>query len=238
MKHRKPSALTMVVIVTLLVCTLLMAKSSEDKLAATFRAPIFDGWFERFTDGNQIVFNLAVGLIASFVTYLLTTKLPELQKRRRLRLHLVNCYEDVKRGCLRVIVGTLEERFDGQIVEQLLDKTECRRFFNVSVSESQTRWHQFMNNLDDSHLQELHFEMEKLVAEVNFVLLSVDVDDTELFVFLNRLKYVCRWRMFRLSKEYDDVKSLSGFLWEILSGWDFIDGYKNQNKIEVIISSI
>jgi hypothetical protein len=233
-----PNKSTVGVALTLLVCLFLMLKSSEDKLTSTLRSPGYGDWFQRFTDGNQIIFNLAVGMIASLLTYIATVIIPQNRKRARLRRQLLMCYVDFKRECLHTILSTLTEKFDSAIVEQLIDKEECRRFFGVNVSEGQSRWHQFLNGISELQMNRFHFELEKLTTEIDFTMLTIDVENEELFEFLKRLKHVCRYRTTQLTKDYDDVKALSKFLWEILGGWNFIDGYKQAEKIETMIASI
>lgn len=237
-KHVWPSKSTVSVALTLLACLFLMLKSSEDKLITTLRSPGFGDWFQRFTDGNQIVFNLAVGVIASLLTYIATVIIPQTRKRARLRRQLLMRYVDFKRECLHTILSTLPEEFDSAIVEQLMYKEECRRFFGVKVSEGQSRWHQFMNGISELQMHRFQFELEKLTMEIDFTMLTIDVENEELFEFLKRLQHVSRYRATQLTKDYEDVKALSKFLWEILGGWNFIDGYKNAEKIETMIASI
>lgn len=226
------------VIAALVGSLLLMVKSSEDKFTSSFRAPWLRGAFDRFEDGNQVLFNVAVGLIVSILTYVSTVRIPELEKRARLKRNLVERYRDFKIQCIQTILRRLDESFDSSVAEQLLDKEECDRFFSVPVSESQSRWHQFLNKCTDTDLQDILFEIEVLASETEFTMLLLDIENREAFDLLKRMTFACRHQIGKSAHDYDDMKQLSRFLGELLTGWNIISGARERDKIEQTIESM
>ena len=60
-----------------LVSTVLMVKSSSDRLPASLRGTVVEPALSQFSTGNQIVFDIAVGVIVSLFIYVLVVRLPE-----------------------------------------------------------------------------------------------------------------------------------------------------------------
>jgi hypothetical protein len=61
--------------------------------------------------------------------------------------------------------------------------------------------------------------------------------DRDTFSFFKRLSQAV-YKLKDSKPEYDDVKHLSGFLWEVFAGWSFIEGYRESDIVETMIEKI
>jgi len=69
------------------------------------------------------------------------------------------------------------------------------------------------------------------------VLNTTDIADDEPFEFFKRLSaaiYVQK----EVTPDYDPVKQLSGFLWNLLAGWDWVSGYRERDIVQEMIEAI
>jgi hypothetical protein len=121
----------------------------------------------------------------------------------------------------------------------LLDQGEFRRYFGIHVTDDQTRWHAVLNSLNQNAylLRDILHELEVLREELLYVLSSIDVHDEEVFGFLKRLSHAI-FRLRDVEPEYDDIKYIGGFLYEIFAGWSFIEGYRKEDIVLSMIERI
>jgi len=193
--------------------------------------------FSPFSNGNEIVFNLSVGVIAGLFVYVLVVWLPEHFKRSRVRRSLALQYDSFKEECISIFFSALQESYDLDLAQQLKDRVFFKQHFKEWVSPDQERWHAVLNGLDESLVKKLVVELEILMAEVHYALTVIDIDNQDAFAFLKRLSQIL-YRYRNWSAEYNDVKQLSGFMWSVHTGWSVIDGYTNKDIIAEMIEAI
>lgn len=131
----------------------------------------------------------------------------------------------------------VEGSYNFDLVDALLDQESFRAHFNEKVSDSQTKWHVFLNELDEYHLQELLTAMEVFRDEISFVLNNTDFASDEPFEFFKRLSGAI-YSMKNTTLEYDATKRLSGFLWNLFAGFDFVTGYRKEDIVKQMIRTI
>jgi len=146
-------------------------------------------------------------------------------------------YQSFKKDTISILLSACQSSYTGDLPIDLTNQSEFRMFFKESVSDSQNRWHVVLNNLNDRLLQELLVEFEILLNEVTYVLNNVTFEDPNVFSFFKRLSQAV-YKMKNTTLDYDDVKHLSGFLWELFAGWSFIDGYREDDIVAVMIKEI
>ena len=147
-------------------------------------------------------------------------------------------YRQFKRDCISTIVGVVDGTHSTTTVEGLLDQKNFREYFQQQVSDSQNKWHVFLNELREHNLSDLLVAMEIFRGEVLFVLNNTDVADEETLAFLKRLSAAIFSLQQQTTLDYDPTKRLGGFLWEILAGWNFVKGYEEKDIVEQMIRSI
>jgi hypothetical protein len=215
----------------------LMLKSSADPLPFSLRGAAQNGLFSPFPSGNQIIFDLSVGVIVSLFIYVLVVWLPEHLKRIRVRRSLALVYDSFKEECISIFFSALQESYDFELLHRLKDRAFFREYFKEKVTPDQERWHAVLNGLDENLVQRLVVELEILMTEVHYALTVIDVDNQDAFAFLKRLSQIL-YRYRNWSAEYNDVKQLSGFMWSVHTGWSVIDGYTNKDIIAEMIAAI
>jgi hypothetical protein len=186
---------------------------------------------------NKIAYDLAVGAIVTLVFYWLVVRLPERQKRARLRKSLAAQYRIFKEDCISTMLGTVRVSYSIDFLEGLLDRKEFKRYFNEKVGNGQDRWDQFFNELDDYGVRDLIKQMAMLRDEIAFVLNNVDIPGEAPFAFLKRFDRAIYLRIDSTSK-YEDKEVLLKFLWEVFAGWSFATGYQERDIIQDMIDAI
>lgn len=185
----------------------------------------------------KILYDLSIGGLTSLMFYFLLVKIPEWTRRERLKRSLKQHYRAFKHDMISTIVGVADGSYSVDTVERLMDQTAFRAYFKEQVTPDQNRWHQFMNKLDDYHMRRLLTHMEIFREEVLYILNATDISSDEPFEFLKRLSAIIREQN-HVDQEYDTVKSFAGFLWILLTGWDWSSGYRQDDIIEKMISAI
>ncbi|MCD2453607.1 hypothetical protein GO003_024830 [Methylicorpusculum oleiharenae] len=182
-----------------------------------------------------LVNTLSVGFVISAIFFFIVVYLPESQKRSRIYRSMKRQYEDFKKSCIGTFL-ILSSSQEYQHREMLLDQDEFKRYFKNSNVENEKRWDAVANGIQNNeyYLGEILYELRVLNDEIKFVRSAIDIHDEDVFQFLNNLSHIIH-RMESTKPEYDDVKSFCRFLWEIFTGWSFIDGYR---KTDIIVDMI
>lgn len=186
---------------------------------------------------NKIAYDLAVGAIVTLVFYWLVVRLPERQKRMRLRKSLAAQYRIFKEDCIATMLGTVGASYSIDFLKTLLDRKEFKAYFSEKVSSSQDRWDRFFNELDDYGVRDLIKQMAMLRDEIAFVLNNVDIPGEAPFAFLKRFDRAIYLKIDSTSK-YEDKEVLLKFLWEVFAGWSFATGYQERDIIQDMIDAI
>jgi hypothetical protein len=186
---------------------------------------------------NKVAYDLGIGGLTSLMFYGLLVRLPDWQRRRRIRRLLSNRYRVFKRGLIATILGVANGAYAYSLIDELLDQKPFRAYFKEPVTQNHERWDRFLNNLEEHHIRELLMTMEIFRDEVNQVLITTDISDIETSEFFKRLSAAI-YSHRNATAEYDPVKQFSGFLWTVLSGWDIISGYRERDVVQDMIDAI
>lgn len=218
-------------------CVVVMLISSSDPVLPFIKGTALHELLKQFQTGNQIAFDLSVGILAGVFMYYLVVRMPERGKRRRLRTNLIETYKSFKEDSIAVYLGCFMSSYPAELPKTLSEQTEFRRFFKEQHSPGQDRWHAVANGLDDYRLKTLVVELEILMQEIHFTLSAIDIHDHSAFQFLKRLSQII-YRSKNWTTDYDDVKSMMGFLWSLHTGWSWAEGYAESDPIAEMIAAI
>lgn len=167
------------------------------------------------TGYESILHSLSVGFIVSSIFYFLVVYMPEYRRRNMVRERLKNQYIQFKMSCINtfLIISDSQEQSNK---EELLNLTEFRRYFKKENKNGEDRWGAVANGLQENeyYLKEVIYYLQMLNEEIRYARNAIDLNDPEVFDFLNRLSQLIV-RMELTEREYDDVKSLCGFLWSL-----------------------
>lgn len=215
------------------LCLILVLKSSKERLLFE-SAGLF---FQQFKLGNEIVFNLSCGMLISIWFYFLVILLPEKKNKRRVKNHFISQYREFKRHLIMHIVNACRETYKADLLSNLMEPQVFKDYFKEKVAADQDRWHVFLNNLDKGLLADILNEFEAFKEATSYLLGNVQVDDEEVFSFLQRINTISI-TLKGVSVEDDSLKQLSRFLWEILAGFSWVDGYRDYDYFDSMFHKI
>lgn len=220
-----------------LASILLAIKTSGDPALEVLKNTRAEFLFQKLPAGNSIVFDLSVGFLVSVIFYLVVVWFPDRQRKNLIKRNFQEQYRSFKEDTISILLFACQGSYEAGLPQKLTEQSEFRKYFDEAVSESQNRWHAVLNGLTDRLLKDLLVELEIFMKEVAFVLNNVNIDDQNVFSFFKRLSVIV-YKLKDTSLEYDDVKQLSRFLWELFAGWSFVDGYRENDIVEVMIKKI
>ena len=186
---------------------------------------------------NSILFNLSIGLFTSIFFWYLIVAIPENQKRARIRKGLAMQYKEFKEGVITNLLFASVGSCPMDLQEKLMGYREFREYFNEN---QKANWYNALNNLEGSanYLSDILIEMELLSIEVSYVLNNLDKVDDEVYSLFKRLNE----NIYRLKNStiysYDQVKYVSGFIWEIFARFNIASGYQDKDIIQDMIDKI
>jgi hypothetical protein len=218
----------------------LALKTSPEPMLSVFKNTWIDCFFKPFATGNSIIFNVTIGFLVSVIFYLLVVWYPEKRKMIIIKHNLKETYHSFKSDTIYILMNACNNGgggYDPILIDKLVDQNEFRKYFNEKITEDQNRWDAVFNGLDEYFIKKLLVELEILLHEVTFVLNNVYINDKNVFFFFKQLSQSV-YKMKDSTVEYDDIKNMTSFLWQIFAGWSLIDGYREEEIIKLMIDKI
>lgn len=195
---------------------------------------------EAFKFGSEIMdflYGIALATIAAGIFYLFQVVIPEKRRQKIVQGNFKLNYTSFKEECIYIFLfASGESSVSPDLVKKLLSVDEFKAYFEGG-READEGWYAVINRLDDQKLKELTVQFEILSQEIDFFLNNIALHDEEVFAFLKRLKITVN-RLKNTSLDYDEVKTLSGFLWELFAGWSFVSGYRKNDIFEEMLSKV
>ena len=186
----------------------------------------------------KLAYNLSVASIASLIFYALLVRLPEHQKRQRIKRSFRRHYREFKEDCIGVMLGVVDGTYALELRDRLVNQKEFKEYFERAYSQGQDKWDALHNQMEQWHFDELITNLEILRDEMRFVLSSIDIPDEKPFEFLKRSSSLIAKMRDTSLDDYDGMKIFFRFLWEVFSGWSFITGYREDDVVEEMIKAI
>lgn len=219
------------------IAAAMMLKASEDPLIPQLHHSLVGRWLMQLPTGNQTLFDISVGIVTAIFTYFLFVRLPEERKRRRVHAHLTETFRDTKINLIRTYLSMVGRSYDADLPEALLDQGAFRSYFGEDTASGDNRWDGVANGLNEYWLKEVSAELEILHNELQFALAAVEPRDADGYA---RLKSVAAWtlRSRNIDLSSDDSKAFLRALWQMHTGFNFVDGYTGQDTIADGIKSL
>ena len=186
---------------------------------------------------NKIFYDLAAGALVSLLFYVLVVRVPDKQKRKRLKKSLARHYRNFREDCIGLMLAVADDTYDSGLPQKLLEQEEFKNYFNQKVTPDQDRSNRFENKLDEYHLKELIKKAEIFRDEIAFVLNNVDIPSEAPFEFLKRLSAMI-YSVQDTTLGYDETKPFARFLWEVFAGFSWVTGYRERDIIPEMIEAI
>jgi len=221
-----------------LASIVVMLKASADPVIEGIAGTWVGKALRPFPVGNQIAFDLSIGLLVSVFFYVLVVAVPGHRKRLRIKRHLLRQYDYFKRDCLLQLLWA-SGGLDSSLVDELIDRDAFRAYFKTRASGGMDRWNVAENALqsEPERLARLLDQLEIFRVELEFTLTTIDVDDPDMLRFARHLYQVLKqgskWRA-----DYDGVKQVSNFFWSVFAGWDIVNGYTERDIVLEFIENL
>ena len=192
---------------------------------------------------NTLFYDIGIGVLMSTVFYWLLVKVPERSKRSRLRRHLQVSYRSFRREVTTQLFFAAHDNrsvaYDD--VLKYSSMPEFRNYFKgASDKVAGNRWHDVANGMTDSIRQDLAVALTLLRDDISYVLNVMDLADDESFELLFGLQRSASLVLLDPT-EGDQDNNLLGLLWQLMAGWNWIDGYPkdaNDDRVQRLIDSI
>jgi len=225
---------------TFSVLSILLAfKASDEPVPSILQGTWIDSFFQQFDTGNSIIFSLSIGFIISVFFYILVVWLPNKQRKNLIKRNFEEHYRSYKHDIISTLLFACQGTYDVELPLKLSDQSEFVKYFREPISDNprDVRWYAVVNGLKEQHLKSLLVSMEVFMNEVAYVLNNVEINDPEVFAFFKRLSQAV-YQLKNSTLGYEEIKPIESFIWQILGGFDIIDGQRNYDIVKEMIDKI
>jgi hypothetical protein len=223
--------------VVAIVSAWLMLAASDDPLLPMLRGTLVEVAVQQFGTGNQIIFGLSVGVLSAVGMFYVLVRLPEYERKQRIKQHLQRAYVAFKTSCIKIFVGKACGSYDSETIEQLMNPSAFRAYFQQPFAVGQDRWDGVANRMDESMLKQIVLEAEVLHGGFQHAMSAIDIRDPEMFAFFKHVSEAL-FRAKDWSANYDGSKVVLQFFWQVLAGWNPITGYSNREYVLDLIGGL
>lgn len=182
----------------------------------------------------DFIYGIALATIAAYIFYIFQIFIPEKKRRKIVKENFKLNYTLFKRDCISIFLSILYPSYESDLPEQLSSSQEFKKYFKENFARDQNRWHVVLNGLNENSIKKLLVQFEILSKEVDFFINNIGLIDEEVFAFLKRLK-IAIYSLKKTSGDYDEIRMLSSFLWELFAGWSFVSGYRKNDIFEEML---
>jgi hypothetical protein len=185
----------------------------------------------------KLLYDLGIGALVSLAFYYLVVRLPDYQRRQRLKRSLETHYKAFRENCIGTMLRVADGSSNSKTTEALMEPDQFRQYFKQQVGPCTDRWHEFVNKLNASSVRELQTHLEIFRDELIFILNNTDIPKDGAFEYLKRLS-AAMYSMKTVTPDYDEIGPLAGFLWDVFVAWDSVKGYRKEDVIKKMIDEI
>lgn len=217
--------------------SVVMLIASSDPIFPSLNGTVLSSMLDLFGNRKQIAFDLSVGALSAIGMFYLLVRLPEHERKTRVKRHLISSYESFKRSNIQIFLSTQQTSYNVDLVDKLMEQKQFRNFFKEPYTPGQTKWDRVANELDDFKLRQVVLEAEVLHSEFQYALSIIDISDHEIFSFMKNFSTTL-YRAKNWSSDYDGTKEVLSFFWNIFAGWSHAEGYSEHEFVPRMISKL
>src|SRR5258708_29756641 len=92
---------------------------------------------------NKILYDIAVGALVSLLFYVLVVRVPDYQKRQRIKKSLTKQYENFREECIATMLMVSDGTYAWGFHRELMDQAKFKEYFKQPVGQGQDRWDAF-----------------------------------------------------------------------------------------------
>jgi len=188
---------------------------------------------------TDFIYAISISTIAAYIFYIFNIFLPEKKRKAIIKKNFEEQYLFFKEECIYLFLSALGQSSNNEIWEKLCNLEEFKNYFKENYNDSQDRWHKVWQELDGPLLEDLLIQLSILRDEVAFILNKMEINEKNVLSFFRLLSQrVYNFKARGINMEYEDKKSLLSFLWELFTGWSFVDGYREEDIVKLMIKEI
>lgn len=195
-------------------------------------------------DFFAVTTNLLAGGLVSFLFYFLVVHVPARRKKTIIKSNLQRMYRIIKRDILFSVVqasrqgGRHDLVPDDELMEELLTPHGFKKAFEGG-RESDEGFYAFENQMheDNWEFRQIMLNLQMLSKQIDFLLQNYSVENQDAFDFFKRLELMLM-RLQASGPGYEESKPLARFIWEVYTGWNWIDGDLGGDRIQKMISNL
>lgn len=200
---------------------------------------IYETQEENNSELMNFFYAISISIIAASIFYVFNIYLPERKRKDIIRHNFKEEYIYFKKYSIAIFLSMLGESSNAKIEEKLCDLNEFKKYFKEKCGTGQERWYKVWGELNRNTLKNLLVGLDILRDEVFFMLNNIEINDEKvlsLFKLLSQSVY--RYRAKGINMDYEEKKALLRFLWQLFSGWSFVDGYRKDDIVMLMIEKI
>ena len=232
LERRWPEIIGISIFATLLAASLILPNASPP-LSATRYA----------TDFNAAL-SIGTGGMVSFLFYYLVNERSDRRRRKLLQSSVQKTYRDAKWNiAVAVIQASVKGgRSDLTATSDTIDQAVTAQGFKLLFSggrEANEGYYAFENEMtsETPEYNEIIFNLKVIARATERLIDNGAVDDRRTYNFFVRLGTLVG-RIEKSGPGYDESKPLCSFIWEMFTGWSFIDGDVGYDRIERAIDRL
>lgn len=188
--------------------------------------------------------NFLAGGVISFLFYFLVVYLPENRRRKIVKQNLRSSYRRIKKDILWQVVfasiagGRRDLETTAESVDDLMQVKAFKEKFQHG-READEGFYAFENQMMERtyEFRQIIVGLTILAKQIDFVLHNYAIDNQDVFDFLRRLESFLV-TLQHLEPGYDESEKLTGFIWEIFTGFNVIDGDRGYDFVEKLIDDM
>lgn len=197
-----------------------------------------------WADVFAVATNLLAGGLVSFLFYFLVVHVPARRRKAIIKANLQRIYGNIKRDILFAVVqasrqgGRHDLVPDDELLTDLMTPVGFRKAFEGG-READEGFYAFENQMDEAtwEFRQIVLNLQMLSKQIEFLLQNYSIENQEAFDFFKRVELLLM-RLQANGPGYDESKPLCGFIWEMYTGWNFVEGDTGQDKIQKMISAL
>lgn len=192
----------------------------------------------RYTPALNVALAIGTSGIVAFIFYYVVSERIEARRRDLVKQGALRSYRNAKHDIALAVIqasrkgGRVDLIADHSTIERVLTVDGFKALFDGG-READEGFYAFQNQMSDPTP-----EYDEIVLNLQIIGRAVDrlidanlLDNPEAYNSLVRLDAMLR-RIERNGAGYDESKLLCSFIWQIFTGWNFIDGNLGYDPIE------
>lgn len=187
--------------------------------------------------------SIGTGGVVSFIFYYVVNERLDNRKREVVRLGALQAYRDAKRNIALAIIhasqkgGRADLSADIETIDKVLTIAGFKELFEGG-RESNEGFYAFANQMSERtpEYDEIIFNLKIMDRAFDRLVDTNHFNDAKSYDFFVRLDALIR-RIESYGPGYDESKPLCRFIWEIFSGWNFIEGDIGYDPIDRAIEN-